>query len=686
METDHLLLYEDMNRLPTPLETDANLKYLEGLSTATATAAEAAALAANLAKTGAEQAQADADQSRLDAATSAAQALAAKNTAVAKANEALETVDGLNGIRPDLASTDAGKGAEMLATKLPYAGAMARTQHQVNAAAAINVLVMGAQGIGAGFDDTAIIQAALDTGKAVYLPRPPSYYNITATLTIRTPGQWVYGDGAVSVIKNLTNSARLFQVGDPASPTGWANGAITENFYLVGNPATIGGIVFWDKTQAALTNPVADAWADASKGCKIDGIRVDSVGAGSPVEIYTWANDIGTITCYLDNRDPVKVGSSANGNRFGTLYLTDFVNECLVLDQFGGAAAPTANHFDNVIAQYSGNASVRGVIDVKAGRMNSFNGVYAEGNNARGAVNDLYIGAGVVGTTVKNGIKLSGGNSFARTEGASTVFENIVSSVSAGYTIINKLGAVDTVVRNIRHTDGTINYLADENTIPTSVLLQGRDFGDFRVKSFAPTIEMIDQSASSAAFRQRLDSGVLRWQVDAAADGTYESEGFRYISTGTPGFVVNGYLSPDSDNDRTTGSATRRWSVVYAGTGTINTSDAREKQQVQELNEAERAVAGRLKSLIRRFKFNDAVAQKGSDARWHIGILAQEVKAAFEAEDLVAEQYGVLCFDEWAEQPEQRAEDGTLLQAYQAAGNRYGVRYDELLAFIIAVL
>lgn len=544
----------------------------------------------------------------------------------------------------------------------------------------------GAKGIGAGFDDTAGIQAALDTGKDVYLPKPPSYYNITATLTVRTPGQRVFGCGATTVIKNLTNSARLFQVGDPSSPTGWANGAITENFYLVGNPATVGGIVFWDKTQAALVNAAANSWTDASKGCKIDGIRVDSVGAGSPVEIYTWANDIGTITCYLDNRDPVKVGSSANGNRFGTLYLTDFVNECLVLDQFGGVAAPTANHFDNVIAQYSGNASVRGVIDVKAGRMNSFNGVYVEGNNSRGAVNDLYIGAGVVGTSVKNVVKLSGGNSFARTEGASTVFENIVSTVSSGYTIINKVGATDTVVRNICHTDGTTNYLSDENPIPTSVLLQGRDFGDFRVKSFAPTIEMIDQSASAAAMRLRLDSGIIRCQVDVGVDGTYEMEGFRYLSTGTPGFVVNGYLSPDSDNDRTTGSATRRWSVVYAGTGAINTSDEREKQQIQELSDAERAVAVRLKSLIRRFKFNDAVAQKGGAARWHVGIIAQEVKIAFEAEGLVAEEYGVLCFDEWDAQPEQRGEDGTLLQAYRAAGNRYGVRYEELLAFIIAAL
>lgn len=82
METNELLLYENLNRLPTPLETDANLKYLESLNTATTTAVDAAVIDANLAKEGAELAQADADQSRLDAATSAAQALAAKNLVV----------------------------------------------------------------------------------------------------------------------------------------------------------------------------------------------------------------------------------------------------------------------------------------------------------------------------------------------------------------------------------------------------------------------------------------------------------------------------------------------------------------------------------------------------------------------------------------------------------------------------
>ena len=160
-------------------------------------------------------------------------------------------------------------------------------------------------------------------------------------------------------------------------------------------------------------------------------------------------------------------------------------------------------------------------------------------------------------------------------------------------------------------------------------------------------------------------------------------------------------FGPISDDARSLGGAGTRWSVVYAGTGAINTSDAREKQQIRTLSEQEKAVAIRLKGLLRAFKFNDAVAEKGDDARIHFGVIAQDVKAAFEAEGLVAEQYALLCYDEWEETPEKwyewedefdeagklvRSAGRELMHEYRSAGNRYGVRYEELLAFVIAAL
>jgi hypothetical protein len=154
--------------------------------------------------------------------------------------------------------------------------------------------------------------------------------------------------------------------------------------------------------------------------------------------------------------------------------------------------------------------------------------------------------------------------------------------------------------------------------------------------------------------------------------------GFRAGSAGE--VQAQSILQPETDNVTTLGAAAKRWSVVYAGTGTINTSDAREKQQIRSLSAAENAVAVRLKSLIKAFKFNDAAQAKGDNARIHVGVIAQEVIAAFEVEGLDASRYAIVCYDEWDAELDEEGNE------VRPAGNRYGVRYEELLAFIISAL
>lgn len=151
-----------------------------------------------------------------------------------------------------------------------------------------------------------------------------------------------------------------------------------------------------------------------------------------------------------------------------------------------------------------------------------------------------------------------------------------------------------------------------------------------------------------------------------------------YVDT----FVVEaaGPVRAGDDNSRSLGSAAKRWSVVYAATGTINTSDEREKQDIADLDAAEKRAAVALKGLVKKFRFKDAVAAKGDGARIHVGVIAQEVVAAFQAEGLDPMRYAILCYDEWGAEFDG---DGNEVRL---AGNRYGVRYEELLAFIIAAL
>lgn len=135
------------------------------------------------------------------------------------------------------------------------------------------------------------------------------------------------------------------------------------------------------------------------------------------------------------------------------------------------------------------------------------------------------------------------------------------------------------------------------------------------------------------------------------------------------------------DNLVNSGGPSRRWKEIFAGNGIINTSDQREKQQFTSLSEAELATASQLKGLIKKFKWNDAVEKKGSDnARWHFGVIAQEVEQAFFEHGLDGFEYGVLCYDEWDAEYDK---DGNLVKD---SGNRYGVRPDELLYFIISSL
>ena len=128
------------------------------------------------------------------------------------------------------------------------------------------------------------------------------------------------------------------------------------------------------------------------------------------------------------------------------------------------------------------------------------------------------------------------------------------------------------------------------------------------------------------------------------------------------------------DNTLDLGGASYRWDDIYATNGTIQTSDQNEKQDIAELSDAEQRVAVAAKGLLRKFRWRDAVAEKGDEARTHFGIIAQDLQAAFAAEGLDAGDYAMFISSTWTD--EETGEERT----------RMGVRYSELLAFIIAAI
>jgi len=121
------------------------------------------------------------------------------------------------------------------------------------------------------------------------------------------------------------------------------------------------------------------------------------------------------------------------------------------------------------------------------------------------------------------------------------------------------------------------------------------------------------------------------------------------------------------------GGGSQRFDDIYATNGTIQTSDRNEKQDIENLSEAELRVAVTAKSLLKKYRWKSAVKDKGDDARIHFGIIAQDLQDAFTAEGLDAGDYGMFISNTWTD------EDGV-------EQTRLGVRYSELLAFIITTI
>jgi hypothetical protein len=152
------------------------------------------------------------------------------------------------------------------------------------------------------------------------------------------------------------------------------------------------------------------------------------------------------------------------------------------------------------------------------------------------------------------------------------------------------------------------------------------------------------------------------------------------------GLQTRGSVQPYDDNTYTLGASSNRWTVVYATTGTINTSDGTQKTIIGSLEQAEIEAAKGIKSIIKKFRWNDAIAKKGDKARIHVGVIAQEVAEIFRVVGLNPNDYGLFCSDTWMElngQPVQPDEKGNYPEGTKEV-TQLGIRYEELLAFVLA--
>ncbi|HHZ9913265.1 TPA: hypothetical protein ACWOOY_005312, partial [Escherichia coli] len=82
----------------------------------------------------------------------------------------------------------------------------------------------------------------------------------------------------------------------------------------------------------------------------------------------------------------------------------------------------------------------------------------------------------------------------------------------------------------------------------------------------------------------------------------------------------------------------------------------------------EKQAANEIRKCIYRYKLKESIRSKGGNARYHFGVGAQTLGVIMRNNGLNPEKYGFWCKDE------------------TDFGDRYGVRYDELMMFVLKYL
>ena len=184
--------------------------------------------------------------------------------------------------------------------------------------------------------------------------------------------------------------------------------------------------------------------------------------------------------------------------------------------------------------------------------------------------------------------------------------------------------------------------------------------------------------------RKSTDGSIMDFAKDGTTVGSIGSRGGTALfiesagTTGTAGLDIDVAIAPRnngalSDGEIDLGTSAYRFQDIYRSGSTYSTSDRNKKQDIRDLTDAETRVATVAKGSLKAFRYIDSVEAEGDEANIHFGIMAQELKAAFEAEGLNANDYQVFKTSTYTD------DDGV-------EQTTYSICYENLLAFIIAAI
>ena len=310
-----------------------------------------------------------------------------------------------------------------------------------------------------------------------------------------------------------------------------------------------------------------------------------------------------------------------------------------------------------------------------------------------GASSNIRTGLQIGGTKAKRGDVIDAAISVGNMGSACTWRTGIVFGPQNGGDVFGTDSRVisvdcDTIDRVLSLGSLTnVNHIIYHNKVKlTTKALLLEDVGAYVAIGAPGTASTLQTLYRSSGLSPTYDARVL-----VSGGNVTDGQGNYEIKAGI--VTYNCTQRPTSDNAYDYGTASLRGRTAYFGTGTINTSDAREKTVPLPIDDAVLDAWGDVQLVT--FQWLASIQQKGDDvARWHFGVIAQQVRDSFAARGLDGTRYGLLCYDEWEATPETTAivpavldEDSNIItperievtQEAMPAGNRWGIRADQCL-------
>lgn len=170
---------------------------------------------------------------------------------------------------------------------------------------------------------------------------------------------------------------------------------------------------------------------------------------------------------------------------------------------------------------------------------------------------------------------------------------------------------------------------------------------------------------------------------------TYNASGssLSTLAIGSGGATIAQNFGPATDNAVTLGTASARWTSVYAVNTTISNSDARLKTEPRDMLPAEVAAFGQIARLPMVWQWLSRFESEGNAARLHAGPTVQAAIEAMTANGLDWTLYSAFCHDAWeAEEALVDEAEGVIIRSARAAGDVYSFRKEELLWWCMRAL